>query len=110
MRVYLLRQVGYCLIWADLFLVFLAGHAMLVDPAASGAQYLHEYFFCRLCLGGMDPRLGWVFRSLLRIFCSVTGSGFFLNSFYGLFVDWGAAGALEQRTNAADLVGLLPQL
>ena len=25
-------------------------------------------------------------------------------------VDWAAAGALEQRTNAADLVGLLPQL
>ena len=50
MRVNLLRQVGYCLIWADLFLVFLAGHAILVDPAASGAQYMREYFFAGFVL------------------------------------------------------------
>ena len=83
MRVNLLRQVGYCLIWADLFLVFLAGHAMLVDPAASGAQYLREYFFAGFVLVEWIRGWGGFFDLFLGYFAAILAAGFFLICFTG---------------------------
>ena len=97
MRVYLLRQVGYCLIWADLFLVFLAGHAMLVDPAASGAQYLREYFFVGFVLVEWVRGWGGFFDLFLGYFAALPAAIFFLIRFTGstligvLLVRWSRA-------------------
>ena len=97
MRVYLLRQVGYCLIWADLFLVFLAGHAMLVDPAASGAQYLREYFFAGFVLVEWIRGWGGFFDLFLGYFAALPAAVFFLIRFTGstligvLLVRWSRA-------------------
>jgi len=90
MKVNLLRQVGYCLIWADLFLVFLAGHAMLVDPAASGAQYLREYFF-----------VGFVLVEWVR------GWGGFFDLFLGYFAALPAAIFVLIRFTGSTLIGVL---
>ena len=76
MKVNLLRQVGYCLIWADLFLVFLAGHAMLVDPAASGAQYLREYFFAGFVLVEWIRGWGGFFDLFLEYFAALPAAAF----------------------------------
>ena len=97
MRVNLLRQVGYCLIWADLFLVFLAGHAMLVDPAASGAQYLREYFFAGFVLVEWIRGWGGFFDLFLGYFAALPAAVFFLIRFTGstligvLLVRWSRA-------------------
>ena len=97
MRVNLLRQVGYCLIWADLFLVFLAGHAMLVDPAASGAQYLREYFFAGFVLVEWIRGWGGFFDLFLGYFAALLAAVFFLIRFTGstligvLLVRWSNA-------------------
>jgi len=97
MRVNLLRQVGYCLIWADLFLVFLAGHAMLVDPAASGAQYLREYFFAGFVLVEWIRGWGGFFDLFLGYFAALPAAIFFLIRFTGstligvLLVRWSRA-------------------
>ena len=97
MRVNLLRQVGYCLIWADLFLVFLAGHAMLVDPAASGAQYLREYFFAGFVLVEWIRGWGGFFDLFLGYFAALPAAVFFLLRFTGstligvLLVQWSSA-------------------
>ena len=97
MRVNLLRQVGYCLIWADLFLVFLAGHAMLVDPAASGAQYLREYFFAGFVLVEWIRGWGGFFDLFLGYFAAILAAVFFLIRFTGstligvLLVRWSNA-------------------
>ena len=97
MRVNLLRQVGYCLIWADLFLVFLAGHAMLVDPAASGAQYLREYFFAGFVLVEWIRGWGGFFDLFLGYFAAILAAVFFLICFTGstligvLLVRWSSA-------------------
>ena len=97
MKVNLLRQVGYCLIWADLFLVFLAGHAMLVDPAASGAQYLREYFFVGFVLVEWIRGWGGFFDLFLGYFAALPAAVFFLIRFTGstligvLLVRWSRA-------------------
>ena len=97
MKVNLLRQVGYCLIWADLFLVFLAGHAMLVDPAASGAQYLREYFFVGFVLVEWVRGWGGFFDLFLGYFAALPAAVFFLIRFTGstligvLLVRWSRA-------------------
>ena len=97
MKVNLLRQVGYCLIWADLFLVFLAGHAMLVDPAASGAQYLREYFFAGFVLVEWIRGWGGFFDLFLGYFAALPAAVFFLLRFTGstligvLLVRWSNA-------------------
>jgi len=97
MKVNLLRQVGYCLIWADLFLVFLAGHAMLVDPAASGAQYLREYFFAGFVLVEWIRGWGGFFDLFLGYFAALPAAVFFLIRFTGstligvLLVRWSRA-------------------
>ena len=97
MKVNLLRQVGYCLIWADLFLVFLAGHAMLVDPAASGAQYLREYFFVGFVLVEWIRGWGGFFDLFLGYFAALPAAVFFLIRFTGstligvLLVRWSNA-------------------
>ena len=97
MRVNLLRQVGYCLIWADLFLVFLAGHAMLVDPAVSGAQYLREYFFAGFVLVEWIRGWGGFFDLFLGYFAALPAAVFFLIRFTGstligvLLVRWSSA-------------------
>ena len=97
MRVNLLRQVGYCLIWADLFLVFLAGHAMFVDPAASGAQYLREYFFAGFVLVEWIRGWGGFFDLFLGYFAALPAAVFFLIRFTGstligvLLVRWSRA-------------------
>ncbi|MBT6790978.1 MAG: hypothetical protein HOA39_00980 [Gammaproteobacteria bacterium] len=97
MKVNLLRQVGYCLIWADLFLVFLAGHAMLVDPAASGAQYLREYFFVGFVLVEWVRGWGGFFDLFLGYFAALPAAIFFLIRFTGstligvLLVRWSRA-------------------
>ena len=97
MKVNLLRQVGYCLIWADLFLVFLAGHAMLVDPAASGAQYLREYFFVGFVLVEWIRGWGGFFDLFLGYFAALPAAIFFLIRFTGstligvLLVRWSRA-------------------
>ena len=97
MWVNLLRQVGYCLIWADLFLVFLAGHAMLVDPAASGAQYLREYFFAGFVLVEWIRGWGGFFDLFLGYFTALPAAVFFLIRFTGstligvLLVRWSSA-------------------
>ena len=97
MKVNLLRQVGYCLIWADLFLVFLAGHAMLVDPAASGAQYLREYFFAGFVLVEWIRGWGGFFDLFLGYFAALPAAIFFLIRFTGstligvLLVRWSRA-------------------
>ena len=97
MRVNLLRQVGYCLIWADLFLVFLAGHAMWVDPAASGTQYLREYFFAGFVLVEWVRGWGGFFDLFLGYFAALPAAVFFLIRFTGstligvLLVRWSSA-------------------
>ena len=97
MKVNLLRQVGYCLIWADLFLVFLAGHAMFVDPAASGAQYLREYFFAGFVLVEWIRGWGGFFDLFLGYFAALPAAVFFLIRFTGstligvLLVRWSNA-------------------
>ena len=97
MRVNLLQQVGYCLIRADLFLVFLAGHEMLVDPAASGAEYLREYFFVGFVLVEWIRGWGGFFDLFLGYFAALPASVFFLIRFTGstligvLLVRWSNA-------------------
>jgi len=97
MRGNLLRQVGYCLIWADLFLVFLAGHAMWVDPAASGTLYLREYFFAGFVLVEWVRGWGGFFDLFLGYFAALPAAVFFLIRFTGstligvLLVRWSYA-------------------
>ena len=97
MMVKLLRQVGYCLIWADLFLVFLAGHVVLVDPAASATQYLQEYFFAGFVLVEWVRDWGWFFDFFLGYFVALPAAAFFLIRFTGstligvLLVRWTSA-------------------
>ena len=83
MMINVLRQFGYCLIWADLFLVLLAVHALVVDPVASGAEYLQSYFFAGFVLVEWIRGWGWFFDLFLGYFLALPAAVFFLIRFTG---------------------------
>ena len=63
--------------------MFLAGHAMLVDPAASGAQYLREYFFAGFVLVEWIRGWGGFFDLFLGYFAAILAAVFSLICFTG---------------------------
>ena len=76
MTITLCRYLGHCLIWGDVFLVLLAGHALWINGSLTGASYLDQYFnagflvvsWAQSLNGVLDWVLGW-FLALPATLC-----------------------------------------